>query len=118
VLEPASRTQPSTPKATHLLPPEAHTERPVPLRALVVLGARGEELSLAPLEAVAAVPVLMPSLIYGGTDRVADAFAAAAALADRVPAFRCSLPDDVASLAHALEQVLERVTSAAVAVPR
>jgi hypothetical protein len=98
-------------KATHFIPDALYADDPVPLAAVVLLAERSRDgLVTESLEPAAAVPALIPSLIFGGSDRLAQAFGLACALVERVPLFRAALPDDFAAAPDALGAVLELAT--------
>jgi hypothetical protein len=100
-------------KRTHFLPEVRHADVPVPLGALVVLGERGAAASLTRLEPAAAVPSIVPSLIFGGSDRLGEAFRGAARIAELVPCFRACLPDDLGLIQAELRSLLGRLPSGA-----
>jgi hypothetical protein len=86
---------------------ERHAPGPVPLAAVVVLGERTRAgLSCTRLEGAAAVPAILPSLIFGGSDRLRQALAASARIAERVPVYRASMPDALDALPAALETTI------------
>jgi hypothetical protein len=95
-------------KRTHLVPSVRHAEEPVPLGGVVVLGERGAP-ALTPLEPAAAVPSVVPSLIFGGSDRLGEAFRGAARLVSIVPAFRACLLDDLSAVRAELSDLLSRL---------
>lgn len=97
-------------KQTHFIRDEGHADEPVPLGALVVLGERGAR-SLTRLHPAAAVPSVVPSLIFGGSDRLGEAFRGAARIASLVPSFRASLPDDLGVMQAELKDLLTRLGS-------
>ena len=108
-----SRDVESRRKRTHFLRGAQHAHEPVPLGALVVLAERGASPSLTRLQPAAAVPSVVPSMIFGGSDRLGEAFRGAARLAELVPIFRASLPDDLGVLPAELSDLLTRVARAA-----
>jgi hypothetical protein len=59
------------------------------------------------------LPLVLPHLVYGGSDRLAAAFAQCARLVERVPVYRCSLPDGLDLLTGALAELIDRVSSVA-----
>lgn len=86
---------------------------PAPLAAIAVLGPRaGDEPTLERIPPTQAVPVLVPSLVFSGTDTVQRAMRDAAWLAATYPVFRCTLPQGIERLPAALVDVLERIVSA------
>jgi hypothetical protein len=103
-------TATSTRKTTRFLPEGSYTREPVPLGAFVVLDERSDTLSVTRLEPILAVPAVIPTLIFGGTDRLAQAFALSARLVELVPVFRASMPDDLGAAPAALAELLESVT--------
>jgi cytochrome P450 len=56
--------------------------------------------------------VLVPSLVFSGTDTVARALRDAAWLAATYPIYRCTMPEGIERLPAALVQVLDRIVSA------
>jgi hypothetical protein len=95
-------------KATHFIPDALYAHEPVRLGAVVLLAKRSRDGLLAePLEPAAAVPALVPSLIFGGSDRLAQAFGLACRLVERVPVFRAAMPDDLAAAPDALRALVE-----------
>jgi hypothetical protein len=82
---------------------------PVRLGALVVLGERTSELAVERLAPAAAVPALVPNLIFGGADRLARAFSLAVGVAGRVPIYRCSLAGGLDRAAEQVAAVLSAV---------
>jgi hypothetical protein len=83
---------------------------PCPVAAVVLLGERGEELEVDPLEPARALALLTPNLIHtGGRASIAAAFARLATLLRSVPAFGVSLPDDLGELPSATRRLLDAV---------
>jgi hypothetical protein len=81
---------------------------PCPVAAVVLLGERGEELEVEPLEPARALALLTPNLIHtGGRASIAAAFARLATLLRTVPAFGVSLPDDLGALPGAARRMLD-----------
>lgn len=79
-----------------------------PLAAVALLGERGEDLEVEPLEPARALALLTPNLIHtGGRASIAAAFARLAALLSTVPAFAVSLPDDLGALPGAVQRLLD-----------
>jgi len=79
-----------------------------PVAALALLGERGEELEVEPLEAARALALLTPNLIHtGGRASIAAAFSRLATLLGTVPAFSVSLPDDLGALPGAAQKFLD-----------
>lgn len=98
-------------KATHFIPDRLYADEPIPVAAVVLLAARSQQgLVTAPLESAAAVPGLVPSLIFGGSDRLAQAFGLACRLVDAVPVFRAAMPDDLAAAPDALRTLVQLAT--------
>jgi hypothetical protein len=94
------------PKRTVFPPGTVHPHGPVPLAAVLVIGERGPDLSVTPVEPAAAIPLVLPHLVYGGSDRLAGAFSLCARLVERVPVRRVSFPDGVDALPAAVERLL------------
>jgi hypothetical protein len=85
---------------------------PCPVAAVVLLGERGEELSIEPLPAARALALFTPNLTHsGGRGAIAAAFGRLARLLGTVPAFRASLPEDLDSLPAAAADLLDGVAS-------
>lgn len=85
---------------------------PCPVAAVVLLGERGEALSIEPLPAARALALLTPNLVHsGGRDAIAAAFDRLARLLHTVPAFRASLPEDLDSLPSAAAGLLDGIAS-------
>ncbi len=81
---------------------------PCPVAAVVLLGERGEELGVEPLEAARALALLTPNLIHtGARASIGAAFARLARLLGTVPAFSVSLPDDLGELSGAARRMLD-----------
>lgn len=81
---------------------------PCPVGAVVLLGERGDELAVEPLEPARALALLTPNLIHsGGRGAVAGAFQRLAVLLSTVPAFEVSLPDDIDALPEACRALLD-----------
>lgn len=98
-------------KATYFIPDALYADDPVRLSAVVLLAERSREgLVTELLEPAAAVPALVPSLIFGGSDRLAQAFGLACGLVERVPVFRAAMPDDFAATPDALRELLDLAT--------
>ena len=95
-------------KATYFIPDALYADLPVGLAAVVILAERSRDGFLTePLEPAAAVPALVPSLIFGGSDRLAQAFGLACGLVELVPVFRAAMPDDLAAAPDALRALVE-----------
>jgi hypothetical protein len=98
-------------KATHFIPDALYADEPVRIGAVVLLAERSPDgLVAEPLDPAAAVPTLVPSLIFGGSDRLARAFGLACGLVERVPAFRAAMPDDLAAAPDALRELVDLAT--------
>jgi hypothetical protein len=81
---------------------------PCPVAAVVLLGERGAELEVEPLEPARALALLTPNLIHtGGRASIGAAFARLARLLHTVPAFAVSLPDDLGELPGAARGMLD-----------
>jgi hypothetical protein len=92
------------------LAPERQAREPLPLAAICVLGERGERLDFTPLSPTAAVPALVPSLIHSGEPMaLARSFGLLARVLARVPAYRVSLPDDLALVGPSARSLLEQL---------
>ena len=101
-------------KSTRLLPEGSYTVEPVPLGAFIVLDERrGRTLDVTRLDPLLAVPPVIPTLIFGGTDRLARAFAQTARLVQQVPVYRASMPDDLDAAPTALAELLTTVAPGA-----
>jgi hypothetical protein len=85
---------------------------PCPVAAVVLLGERGEALTVEALEAARSLALLTPNLTHsGGREAIAVAFGRLARLLHTVPAYRASLPEDLDSLPVAAAELLDRVAS-------
>ncbi len=94
---------------TKLLADPAPEPAPTPVAAVVLLGERGEELAVDPVPAATALAMLTTHLVHsGGRDAIAAGFGRLAALLGEVPAFTCSLPDDLEALPGAATELLDR----------
>jgi len=81
-----------------------------PVKAIVLLGERAEELTIERLDPARALALLTPNLIHsGGRGSIATAFQRLAALLGRVPAFEVSLPDDLEALPGACQGLLDAI---------
>ena len=88
--------------------------RPARLAAIAILGPLADgPTELDRLSPSAAVPALVPSLIFAGSDRLPDALRSAAWLAERVPVYRCRLPNGLDGLPAAVAAVVDRLLSLA-----
>jgi hypothetical protein len=98
-------------KATHFVSDDSYASDEAPLAAVVILAPRSADaLAVAPLDPGEGVPALVPSLIFGGADRLAVAFALACRLVERVPVFRAAMPDDLAAAPAALRRLVDLAT--------
>ncbi len=88
--------------------------RPARLAAIAILGPLADgPTELDRLSPSAAVPALVPSLIFAGSDRLPEALRSAAWLAERVPVYRCRLPNGLDRLPAAVAAVVDRLLSLA-----
>ena len=87
----------------------------MPAAAVILLEPRGGDGTLAGMQRAQALVELSPHLLHaGGRDPAAAAFARLAGLLGTVPAFRVSLPDDLAALpatAAAMVSELDRIVA-------
>jgi hypothetical protein len=84
--------------------------RPCPVSSVVLLGERGPEVAVEPLEPARALALLTPSLIHsGGRGAIAVAFANLATLLGSAPAFAVSLPDDLDAVAASARALLDSI---------
>ncbi len=82
-----------------------------PVAAVLALVPRGDALTLDALSAGEAAAALGSSLFHrGGPEGLRPAFGSLARLVEAVPAYLCSLPDDLGALPDAASEVIERVT--------
>jgi hypothetical protein len=85
---------------------------PAPVAAVVLLASPGGRRSEARrLDPVAALPAVMPHVLYGGPRRLAQALALVAQLATRVPVYRGRLPRDLERVGEHAQALLEQVRS-------
>ncbi len=100
-------------RRTDLVPDPAPSEPPpCPVAAVVLLGERGEAVTIERLEAARALALLAPNLTHsGGREAIAAAFGRLARMLRTVPAFRASLPEDLDSLPSAAAGLLGGVAS-------
>jgi hypothetical protein len=78
-----------------------------PVGAVVLLGERGSELEVEPLEPAQALALLTPNLIHsGGRASIGAAFARLATLLGSVTALRVSLPNDLEALPTTAQKLL------------
>jgi hypothetical protein len=85
---------------------------PCPVAAVVLLGERGEALSIERLPAARGLALLTPNLVHsGGRAAIATAFGGLARLLHTVPAFRASLPEGLGSLPSAAAGLLAGLAS-------
>lgn len=96
---------------TDLLPdPGGGEPDPCPAGAVVLLGERGERLTVEPLEPARALALLTPNLVHsGGRGAIGAAFANLATLLGSTPAFAASLPDDLDALAESGSWLLDSI---------
>lgn len=96
---------------TDLLPdPGGDEPGPRPVAAIVLLGERGERLTVDPLEPARALALLTPNLVHsGGRKAIGSAFANLATLLGSVPAFVASLPDDLGALVTSVQGLLDAI---------
>lgn len=82
--------------------------RPRPVATVVLLGERGAEFEVEPLEPARALTLLTPNLIHsGGRAAIAGAFQRLAMLLGTVPALQISLPDDLDALPQTCQRFLD-----------
>jgi hypothetical protein len=85
---------------------------PAPVASIVLLaapgGARPEARALDP---VAALPALMPHVLYGGPDRLAQTLARVALLAGHVRVYRGRVPRDLEGVGEHARALLEQLRS-------
>ncbi len=100
-------------RRTDLVPdPAPRQPPPCPVAAVVLLGERGEALTIEPLEAARSLALLTPNLTHSGTrEAIGAAFGRLARLLHTVPVFRASLPEDLGSLPSAAAGLLDGVAS-------
>jgi hypothetical protein len=96
---------------TDLLPDPGRGEPdPCPVAAVVLLGERGEQLSVERMESVRALALLTPNLVHSGSRAaIGGAFANLATLLGSTPAFAASLPDDLGALATSVQGLLDSI---------
>jgi hypothetical protein len=96
---------------TDLVPdPGSGEPDPCAVAAVVLLGERGERLTVEPLEPARALALLTPNLVHSGSHvAIGAAFASLAALLGSTPAFAASLPDDLDALAESGAQLLDSI---------
>jgi hypothetical protein len=73
---------------------------------VVLLEPAGRRLCLTRLDPAAAVPALMPSVMYGGPARLASALRLVGQLVERVPVFTARFPDDLAAVGDVASEIL------------
>ncbi|HEX4464167.1 MAG TPA: hypothetical protein VH042_05965 [Solirubrobacterales bacterium] len=96
---------------TDLLPdPGSGVPGPCPVAAVVLLGERGERLTVERMQSVRALAMLTPNLVHSGS-RIAlgAAFANLAGLLSSTLAFAASLPDDLGALRANAELLLDLI---------
>lgn len=96
---------------TELLPDPGRGEpSPCPVAAVVLLGERGERLTVERMESVRALAMLTPNLVHSGSRAaIGGAFANLATLLGSTPAFAASLPDDLGALATSVQDLLDSI---------
>jgi hypothetical protein len=96
---------------TNLLPDPGSSEPgPCPVAAVVLLGERGERLTVERLEPARALALLPPNLVHSGSRAaIGAAFADLATLLSSAPAFAASLPDDLGALATSVQSLLDSI---------
>jgi hypothetical protein len=95
-------------KTTQLID-HAHRDGPVRVAAVIVLARLGGDApQLERFDPVAALPALMPHVLYGGPSRLPSALTRAAALLSRVPAFRGRLPRDLSRAGEHADALIQR----------
>jgi hypothetical protein len=88
--------------------PGAGEPGPCPVATVALLGERGAEFEVAPLEPARALALLTPHLIHsGGRASIAAAFQRLASLLGTVPALQISLPDDLDALPESCQRFLD-----------
>jgi hypothetical protein len=81
---------------------------PCPVGAVVLLDERGDSLEVERMERARALALLTPNLVHsGGRESIGAAFGRLAELLSLTPAFRASLPDDLAALPDAAKSLLD-----------
>jgi hypothetical protein len=81
---------------------------PCPVGAVIVLLDRGPELTVDRLDPKIALTRLTPTMIHEGSHAaIADSFARLARLLHTVPGFAASLPDELAALPEAAQELLD-----------
>lgn len=81
---------------------------PSAVATVVLLGERGAEFEIEPLEPARALALLTPNLIHsGGRTSIAGAFQRLASLLGTVPAIEVSLPDDLDALPEVCQRFLD-----------
>jgi energy-coupling factor transporter ATP-binding protein EcfA2 len=89
---------------------------PVPVGAVCFLAARGAELQLDAMSPARAVPALVPSLIHAGDENaLRTAFEGLVGLLELVPAFRVTMPDDLAGAPQATRSLVARFSASSAA---
>jgi len=96
---------------TDLLPdPGSEEPDPCPVAAVVLLGERGERLTVESLEPARALALLTPNLVHSGSrGAIGAAFANLATLLGSTPAFAVSLPDNRDALAESGARLLDSI---------
>ena len=96
---------------TDLLPDPGDGEPdPCPVAAVVLLGERGERLTVERMESVRALALLTPNLVHSGSRAaIGAAFANLATLLGSTPTFAAALPDDIGALATSVRGLLDSI---------
>jgi hypothetical protein len=93
-----------------LLDPGSEEPDPCPVGAVVLLGERGERLTVEPFEPARALALLTPNLVHSGSrGAIGAAFANLATLLSSTPAFAASLPDNLDALAESGARLLDSI---------
>ena len=94
---------------TKLLPDPGPTEpAPSAVAAVVLLGGRGPALTVEPLDGARGLALLTSHLVHtGGRESIAAAFGSLATLLHSIPSLAASLPDDLAALPGASQELLD-----------
>lgn len=103
-------------KRTVRLAAQERDAGPVPVGAVVVLGVRGDDLTLERIRPVQAVPLLVAHAHRVGDQGRRLAMSSAVRLCGDVPVFGCRMPDDLARAAEHGRRVLDLVAAEALGV--
>jgi hypothetical protein len=94
----------------HPLPPDAEAPTPVPVRAILTLEERGPDLAVKPLDPAEGLAAMVENLFHAGrAEGLRPAYRRAAQLAERVPVYRVTVPDDLAGAPASAERLLHGV---------